>query len=54
MTATLAPTNTKTVISATHHGANARTVTGKAIVAVHRYKITAVLFVELPALSNRW
>ena len=54
MTMTLIPIKTITVINATHHGANASTVTGNAIVAVHKYKITAVLFVELPALSKRW
>ena len=54
MTPRLAPIKTTTVISATHHGANASTVTGNAIVAVHKYKITAVLFVEFPALSKRW
>ena len=53
MTATLLATKTTTVIKATHHGAKARTVTGNAIVAVHKYKMTAVLFVELPALSKR-
>ena len=53
MTITLIPIKVPTVINATHHGANAKTVTGNAIVAVQRYKITAVLFVELPALSKR-
>ena len=41
------------VISATHHGANARTVTGNAIVAVERYKMSAVLLVEFPAARSR-
>jgi hypothetical protein len=42
------------VNSATHIGANAEIVTGKARVAVHKYIITAVLTCEFPAESNLW
>lgn len=40
--------------NATHIGANAEMVIGKASVAVHKYMITAVLTWEFPAESNLW
>jgi hypothetical protein len=43
---------TAAVKSATHIGANAEIVIGKARVAVHKYMITAVLTCEFPAESN--
>jgi hypothetical protein len=41
-------------IAAAHRGANAETTTGNAMVAVQRYKITAVRKCEFPARRIRW
>ena len=42
------------VSSATHTGAKAEIVIGKARVAVHKYMIIAVRTCEFPAASKRW
>jgi hypothetical protein len=53
MTAALADAKNNAVSTAIHHGAKAKTVTGKAIVAVHKYTIKTVWPVVLPALNKR-
>jgi hypothetical protein len=53
MTAALSNAKNSPVNTAIHQGAKAKTVTGNAIVAVHKYTINTVWPVELPALNNR-